>query len=253
MRAEFDCNYLKIQMKINQISNLLFRSSISPIRKCQANDSSRNQLENEGNSKFLTEPYDTKIYNSQSAEKNMGVKEKSIKKYYLNEKPVSAITRNNHKASNSLNMAQSTNTSVSTSQPKLKQANALSTSVNNKKSECVMVLPDIYQSSFVNISLNAPLKNRCNVCGKPNASNDRFPHVKCFGIECGNIYCSDCYQRNYFQIKPNTKCRFLECGQCGVKKTCIMSSIFCSACEKRICSSCHKANHADHGVAIKYY
>lgn len=67
----------------------------------------------------------------------------------------------------------------------------------------------------------------CNLCLK-----------KCYYNNCNNFYCPTCYKRNEHQTRnSNISCKFFTCDRDNVNE-CIMSSLFCQSCEKRICKNC---------------
>ena len=70
---------------------------------------------------------------------------------------------------------------------------------------------------------------------------------KCFYKECKNFYCSTCYDKNKHQMRPETtNCRFYKCDSCNTDGSCIMSTIYCSKCDRRVCKNCLQKDHITH-------
>lgn len=93
----------------------------------------------------------------------------------------------------------------------------------------------------------SPLDNAsCRICNR--VPNNKIALQKCYNENCGNVLCQDCYSRNHYQVRASSyRCNYFNCDQCCKKNICIMTTIFCNACEKRICSCCYISNHSDHG------
>ncbi len=103
------------------------------------------------------------------------------------------------------------------------------------------------------IESNLESKNevKCTICYKPQ--NVKLLHIKCHYENCFNFFCNDCYKRNFYQYRTsNVKCDYFSCDTCKRKKLCIMTSILCNTCDKRICDQCYKIHHSDHSN-IKYF
>ena len=84
----------------------------------------------------------------------------------------------------------------------------------------------------------------CSSCEKRLCGQCYF---KCYFEGCSNIYCQRCIELNKHQIRPkNSDCIFSKCKDCNETIKCIMSSVLCSKCDKRICSKCFIVNHDDH-------
>ena len=93
---------------------------------------------------------------------------------------------------------------------------------------------------------------KCKICKKPQAG--KIVHKKCYYEYCSNMFCQDCHLKNHYQIRAtNYNCLYFGCEFCGNKKLCIMSTIFCNACDKRSCSDCYRTQHSEHGNNIKIY
>lgn len=118
----------------------------------------------------------------------------------------------------------------------------------------ILTVKDKSHSDISSMKPNFIINNkeyRCTICNKPQS--DKVTHIKCYYDDCANFFCNDCYQRNFFQARAsNYKCTYLNCDTCHMKRICIMSSLFCNSCDKRVCSKCYKQNHSDHGN-VKYY
>ena len=84
---------------------------------------------------------------------------------------------------------------------------------------------------------------RCGLCRK----NVFCENCKksCYYQDCKNIFCPECYKKNSHQARtPTNNCAFFTCENCKVK-ACLMTSLFCVKCEKRLCNSC-LFNDKDH-------
>lgn len=98
------------------------------------------------------------------------------------------------------------------------------------------------QKSEINEVDNA----ECKVCKRKKGP--KLPMEKCYSDYCENIFCRDCYQRNSYQARGSTcKCSYWDCDFCGNKKICIISTILCNFCDKRMCSDCYISQHQSHG------
>jgi uncharacterized C2H2 Zn-finger protein len=64
---------------------------------------------------------------------------------------------------------------------------------------------------------------------------------KCFYSGCNNAFCPECYKKNEHQARnSNTNCKFFTCEKDQICD-CLMTSMFCGKCEKRLCNKClHK-------------
>ena len=62
--------------------------------------------------------------------------------------------------------------------------------------------------------------------------------IKCFYEKCDNYFCPECYNRNKHQQRDKGEsCNLVPCEICQ-RDMCIMTSILCSHCDKRICNNC---------------
>jgi hypothetical protein len=70
---------------------------------------------------------------------------------------------------------------------------------------------------------------------------------KCFHKNCNNYLCSTCFDKNKHQLRPeNTNCKFYKCDNCSTDANCIMSTVYCGACDKRVCKNCFHSVHRLH-------
>jgi len=84
---------------------------------------------------------------------------------------------------------------------------------------------------------------KCGLCRKNIFCGDcKKP---CYYTECKLIFCPECYKKNAHQARaPNNNCAFFTC-EVDKTKACLMSSLFCVKCEKRLCNNC-LFNDVDH-------
>ena len=100
--------------------------------------------------------------------------------------------------------------------------------------------------SIINFNTNSLENGSCKICNRPKAG--KLMLYKCYSDFCNNIFCQDCYSRNNYQTRAaSCKCSYFDCESCSRKKICIMSTIFCNSCEKRICNQCYTLQHQTHG------
>lgn len=61
---------------------------------------------------------------------------------------------------------------------------------------------------------------------------------KCFYEGCPNTFCPECFNKNAHQARSsNNNCAFFAC-EIDKVKSCLMTTMFCSECEKRLCNNC---------------
>jgi hypothetical protein len=61
---------------------------------------------------------------------------------------------------------------------------------------------------------------------------------KCFYQQCSNLFCPDCYKKNEHQARSNNvNCKFFTCEKDQICD-CLMTSLYCAKCEKRLCNKC---------------
>jgi hypothetical protein len=78
--------------------------------------------------------------------------------------------------------------------------------------------------------------NDCKLCHKLNYCEPC--KRKCFYQGCLNTFCPECYKKNEHQARnSNINCKFFTCEKDQICD-CLMTSLFCSKCEKRLCNKC---------------
>jgi hypothetical protein len=88
---------------------------------------------------------------------------------------------------------------------------------------------------------------QCILCQEAKHCKACVKH--CFYVNCSNAFCSACYDKNKHQIRPdNTNCRFYKCDSCNTDTNCIMTTIYCAKCDKRICKDCYFKIHLAHNI-----
>lgn len=82
----------------------------------------------------------------------------------------------------------------------------------------------------------------CILCRLPK--NCKTCVQKCFYSGCEHKFCSQCYDKNKHQIRTaNTNCQFYKCDNCNTDTNCILTTIYCSKCDRRICNNCFYEKH----------
>lgn len=80
------------------------------------------------------------------------------------------------------------------------------------------------------------LNSQCIKCSK-----------KCFYKDCHFYFCNFCSEKNKHQIRPQTtNCKFYKCESCNIDANCIMNTLYCSICDRRICRNCLQSSHMSH-------
>lgn len=70
---------------------------------------------------------------------------------------------------------------------------------------------------------------------------------KCFNKNCNFYFCLICSEKNKHQQRPeNANCKFYNCESCNSDGCCIMATIYCNSCDKRVCRNCLKKSHLKH-------
>jgi hypothetical protein len=83
----------------------------------------------------------------------------------------------------------------------------------------------------------------CNLCRKFNYCEEC--KKRCFYQNCQNSFCPECFKKNEHQARnSNINCKFFTCERDQICD-CLMTSIYCSKCEKRLCNRC-LMNDIDH-------
>ena len=90
-----------------------------------------------------------------------------------------------------------------------------------------------------------PIDNSiCKLCHKLHFCDNC--KKKCFYQGCKNVFCVDCYKKNEHQARGATvNCNFFTCER-DQKNDCLMTSLFCNKCEKRLCNKCTHIDPHNH-------
>lgn len=87
--------------------------------------------------------------------------------------------------------------------------------------------------------------NLCSLCSVNKTCSECSK--KCFSKSCNNLFCTICYDRNKHQVrKEDTKCKFYKCETCNNDSNCIIRTIYCANCDKRVCHKCLSKDHKGH-------
>lgn len=131
-----------------------------------------------------------------------------------------------------------------------------------------------------NIELTDTFQNKCNSCSKTlckqcsmQCGNKHYNHPnnyfckdcfatcclcleskqckicikKCFFKACDNLLCNTCYEKNKHQLRPeNTNCKFYKCDSCNTDANCILTTVYCPKCDRRVCKNCFHKDHKIH-------
>lgn len=90
---------------------------------------------------------------------------------------------------------------------------------------------------------------KCSLCRKQKYCESCM--IKCFFIDCKNLFCPECYKNNEHQTRnQNTNCRFFTCDN-DKHGDCLMTSIYCNKCEKRLCNKCLHNDISHHPFLLK--
>jgi len=80
--------------------------------------------------------------------------------------------------------------------------------------------------------------NQCRACTK-----------KCFYKMCQNNLCNLCFDKNKHQVRPeHTNCKFYKCDSCQTDANCIMTTVYCLSCDRRVCVACFVKSHKAHST-----
>lgn len=108
-----------------------------------------------------------------------------------------------------------------------------------KKRFCAGVCAKICSSSNCskkNVYICPECTVKCGLCRKNKYCSDC--KNKCFYSECKNKFCPDCYKKNSHQQRNGVNpCNFFTCDV-HKEKCCLMTTIFCGKCERRLCNTC---------------
>ena len=227
LKREFSFISSKNELKLNQLTNILYNISIIKNNNKSANESGLKlpgvSSVIGGNDELI--PKDNQLEGIKK--RNTHVREKSDS-FGMQTEATNKVIKMNDVLNNNNKIL---------SQKDKSQSNIIDMHKVNKEIESKLENPN-----------NG---NKCIICCKPQSIKELLS--KCYYSNCKNYFCKDCYARNYFQARgENWKCEFFDCDTCKVKKNCIMSSLFCTQCDKRVCFKCFRGNHAEHNK-IKYY
>ena len=57
--------------------------------------------------------------------------------------------------------------------------------------------------------------------------------------KCPNKFCPECYRKNEHQSRTSDKnCAFFTCDDEEKNTVCLMTTLYCSQCDKRLCNKC---------------
>jgi hypothetical protein len=85
----------------------------------------------------------------------------------------------------------------------------------------------------------------CTLCLETRQCKDCIK--KCFFKNCSNYFCNFCFEKNKHQVRPeNTNCRFYKCESCQTDSNCILATVYCGKCDKRVCKNCFQKDHKAH-------
>ena len=99
--------------------------------------------------------------------------------------------------------------------------------------------------SHVNINFCNLCFAVCSLCREMKQC--RMCTKKCFYKNCSNLICNTCYDRNKHQLRPeNTNCKFYKCDGCQTDANCIMTTVYCQKCDRRVCTNCFHNDHKAH-------
>ena len=93
------------------------------------------------------------------------------------------------------------------------------------------------KNSSCNTYLCTQCSARCNLCNKKNYCEKCLK--KCFYINCKNKFCPECYKKNEYQARESNKnCSIFTCDDEAHNVVCLMTTLYCPKCEKRMCNEC---------------
>lgn len=108
-----------------------------------------------------------------------------------------------------------------------------------KKRFCAGICAKICSSSNCskkNVYICPECTEKCGLCRMNKFCSDC--KTKCFYSECKNKFCPDCYKKNAHQQRGGANpCNFFTCDV-HKEKCCLMTTIFCGKCERRLCNTC---------------
>lgn len=204
-----------------------------------------------GESNYSLEVYSSKISEENSIFKSQDVKQ-SYMKTNINRKKDKQGSENFQSENVSVNQLNNNNQEVNKFD-KIKQSdnshhsnydyNDNTSKISNHSGSCKQKKND-NESNNSNNDISV-----CKICKR--SAGPKLQIMKCYSNSCKNNFCSDCFLRNHYQARSSDiNCKYFNC-ECQRKKVCIMSTIYCTTCDKRICSYCYSDQHAEHCNLIK--
>lgn len=78
---------------------------------------------------------------------------------------------------------------------------------------------------------------KCNLCNLQKYCEQCLK--RCFYSKCPNKFCPECYRKNEHQSRtPDKNCAFFTCDDEEKNTVCLMTTLYCSQCDKRLCNKC---------------
>lgn len=78
---------------------------------------------------------------------------------------------------------------------------------------------------------------KCNLCNLQKYCEQCLK--RCFYSKCPNKFCPECYRKNEHQSRTSDKnCAFFTCDDEEKNTVCLMTTLYCSQCDKRLCNKC---------------
>lgn len=88
---------------------------------------------------------------------------------------------------------------------------------------------------------------QCSLCMETKQC--RSCTKKCFCKNCSNLLCNSCFDKNKHQLRPETtNCKFYKCDNCQTDANCIMTTVYCAKCDRRVCVNCFHKDHKTHVI-----
>lgn len=122
----------------------------------------------------------------------------------------------------------------------------------NKCGSCNAPLCKQCSLQCINKNFDHPVNNfckdcfsKCELCLESKQCNNCSK--KCFHKLCDNYFCNNCFDKNKHQMRPeNSNCRFYKCDSCLTDANCILITIYCPKCDRRVCRNCYHKDHKTH-------
>ena len=106
-----------------------------------------------------------------------------------------------------------------------------------RKKYCVNKCAQKCKNSSCNTYLCTQCSACCNLCNKKKYCEKCLK--KCFYINCKNKFCPECYKKNEYQARESNKnCSIFTCDDEAHNVVCLMTTLYCPKCEKRMCNEC---------------